>query len=216
MQIYYGTKYLLVKLALSYTEVINGKFEPGSINLMMVFQVNCPGCFMHGFPLLKELQIYYGDKISCFALATAFEDFHLNSAENAKRLINTGELVGETLKAKEVGQLKWDNAPFSVPVLIDEVANQEELLHSEFIENTIQNIFDRTTALKQENMNTTLRNYFSQLPKCGKTFAANLMQGTPSFFLFTDSLEILAHWFGHADSSVIKNKLDIFIHKKNA
>jgi hypothetical protein len=206
-----------MKLMLSYKEVINGKFEPGPTNLMMVFQVNCPGCFMYGLPLLKELQAQYENKLSCFALATAFEDFHLNTEENVKLLINTGKLVGETLKAQQVGMLKWDSATLSVPVLIDEVVNQTELLHSEFVGSMIQNMFDRasTTAMEKENLSAKLGNYFGQLPKCGKTFAANLMRGTPSFFLFTDSLEILVQWFGHVDRLVIKKELETFIDKKH-
>lgn len=205
-----------MKLALSYTDVINGKFTLGSINLMMVFQVNCPGCFIHGFPLLKELQAHYNNKLSCFALATVFEDFHLNTEEHVRLLVNTGGLIGETLKAHEAGHLNWDHATLSVPVLIDEVIIQSELQQSEFVENVIQNILERTTtALEQENMRAMVRNYFSQLPKCGKTFAANLMRGTPSFFLFTDSMEILVQWFGHADRRLIRNKLDIFIDKKH-
>lgn len=201
---------------LKYSEVIQGSFEPTALNLVMVFQVNCPGCFIHGFPLLKELQIHYDNKLSCFALATAFEDFHLNTAENAKLMANTCELVGETLKAQKAGMLKWDSTNLSVPVLIDEVANQTELLHPEFIENIINSMFDQTmTNLELENMRATVHNYFSQLPKCGKTFAANLMRGTPSFFLLTDSMEILVQWFGHADSRAIKKELDIFIDKKH-
>jgi len=205
-----------MKLALSYTEVINGELNLGPVNLMMVFQVNCPGCFLHGFPELKELQTHYGNKLSCMALSTSFEDFHINTVENAKQLVNTGELVGKTLKAHEAGHLNWDHATLSVPVLIDEVIIQSELQQSEFVENVIQNILERTTtALEQENMRAMVRNYFSQLPKCGKTFAANLMRGTPSFFLFNDSMEILVQWFGHADRRLIRNKLDIFIDKKH-
>lgn len=201
---------------LKYSEVLQGSFEPAALNLVMVFQVNCPGCFIHGFPLLKELQTHYDDKLSCFALATAFEDFHLNTAENIKLMANTGELVGETLKAQEAGMFKWDSTNLSVPVLIDEVANQNELIHPEFIENIIKNMFNRTkTNVEQENMRATVNNYFSQLPKCGKTFAANLMRGTPSFFLFTDSMEILVQWFGHADSRAIIKELDIFIDEKH-
>ena len=201
---------------LKYSEVLQGSFEPGALNLVMVFQVNCPGCFIHGFPLLKELQTHYDNKLSCFALATAFEDFHLNTEENVKLMVNTGDLVGETLKAQKAGMLKWDSANLSVPVLIDEVANQTELLQPEFIENIIKNLFDKTkTNLELENMRATVHNYFSQLPKCGKTFAANLMRGTPSFFLFTDSMEILVQWFGHTDSKTIKKELDIFIDKKH-
>ena len=205
-----------MKLALSYIEVINGELNLEPLNLMMVFQVNCPGCFIHGFPMLKELQTHYGNKLSCLALSTAFEDFHVNSEENAKLLVNTGQLVGETLKAQEAGHLNWDHATLSVPVLIDKEINQSELQQSEFVENIIQNMLQRTTsALEQENMRTMVHNYFSQLPKCGKTFAANQMQGTPSFFLFTDSMEILMQWFGHGDSRLIRNKLDIFIDKKH-
>jgi hypothetical protein len=206
-----------VKLTLSYTEVINGELKLRPINLMMAFQVNCPGCFMHGFPMLKELQTIYGDKLSCFALSTAFEDFHVNTVENAKLLVNSGELVGETLRAQEVHHLNWDKTTLCVPVAIDEVVNKSELQQTEFVESIIQNMLDQTTApaLEQENMRASLYNYFSQLPQCGKTFAANLMRGTPSFFLFTDSMEILVQWFGHSDSRLIRNKLDIFIDKKH-
>jgi len=201
---------------LKYSEVLQGSFEPATLNLVMVFQVNCPGCFIHGFPLLKELQTHYDNKLSCFALATAFEDFHLNTEENVKLMVNTGDLVGETLKAQKAGMLKWDSTNLSVPVLIDEVANQTELLQPEFIENIIKNMFDQTmTTSEQENMRGTLHDYFSQLPKCGKTFAANLMRGTPSFFLFTDSMEIHVQWFGHADIRAIKKELDTFIDKKH-
>jgi len=201
---------------LKYSEVLHGSFEPAALNLVMVFQVNCPGCFIHGFPLLRELQTHYDNRLSCFALATAFEDFHLNTEENAKLLVNSGELVGETLKAQQAGLLKWDSTNLSVPVLIDEVVNQTELLHPEFIENIIKNMFNRTMSnVEQENRRATVNNYFSQLPKCGKTFAANLMRGTPSFFLFTDSMEILVLWFGHADSLAINKELDIFIDEKH-
>ncbi|MCA6369264.1 MAG: hypothetical protein IM631_10380 [Cytophagales bacterium] len=206
-----------MKLTLSYTEVINGELNFSPINLMMAFQVNCPGCFMHGFPMLKELQTHYGNKLSCIALSTAVEDFHVNTEENAKLLVNTGELVGETLRAQEAHHLNWDKTTLSVPVVIDEVVNQSELQQPKFVENIIQNMLDPTTtpALEQENMRASLYNYFSQLPQCGKTFAANLMRGTPSFFLLTDSMEILMQWFGHADSRLIRNKLDIFINKKH-
>lgn len=203
-------------LQLKYSEVLQGSFEPDSLNLVMVFQVNCPGCFIHGFPLLKEIQTHYVNKLSCFALATAFEDFHLNTEENVKLMVNTGELVGETLKAQKAGMLTWDSTNLSVPVLIDEVANQTELLKPEFIEAIIKNMFDKTmTTSEQANMRGTLHGYFSQLPKCGKTFAANLMRGTPSFFLFTDSMEIHAQWFGHADSRAVKKELDLVVDKQH-
>lgn len=35
--------------------------------------------------------------------------------------------------------------------------------------------------------------------KCGYTFAVNLLQGTPTFIVFDDSLEVIKKWFGHKD-----------------
>lgn len=200
-----------MKLALSYTEVINGRFNLGPINLMMVFQVNCPGCFIHGFPLIKELQAHYGDQLSSFVLSTAFEDFKLNTVENARLLVSSGTLVGETLKAKESRMLTWDRSNLSVPFLVDEVVNQSELLSPGFIDGIINNMFDRPmTDLELKKLKSSLHEYFIRLPKCGKTFAANLLRGTPSFVLFTDSMEVLLQWFGHADSRSLKRELDQF------
>ncbi|MFN3841561.1 MAG: hypothetical protein ACK4RF_12720 [Cyclobacteriaceae bacterium] len=204
-----------MKLTLFYREVLNGQFETGPLNLMMVFQVNCPGCFIHGFPLVNQLQARYATSLSCFAMATAFEDFEFNTTENVKRLVNTGVLVGETQKAQQAGLLNWTSKCISIPILVDEVVNQSELLQPDFIENTIQNLFRNEETNALHNAKVSLQNYFSHIPRCGKTFAANLMRGTPSFFLFTDSMEVLLHWFGHADSQAIFRELDIFINKKH-
>lgn len=205
-----------MKLLLRHHKSITGEFILGHLNLMMVFQVNCPGCFMHGFPLMKELQLYFGDKLSCFALSTAFEDFELNTPENARLLFSENQLLGETLKAQQAGLLEWDAQTITFPVLMDEVIGQAGLLQLEFIDRVIENIREGTPAASPADlvsMRTALSTYFGQIPQCGYTFAANLMRGTPSFFLFTDAMEILTQWFGHADSRVVKEKLDILIRK---
>jgi hypothetical protein len=37
-------------------EIIQGKFEPVQINILLAFQVNCPGCFAHtGQPYWMKL-----------------------------------------------------------------------------------------------------------------------------------------------------------------
>lgn len=207
-----------MKLQLRYKEIQDRKFALAPINLMMVFQVNCPGCFIQGFPLLSELQSYYGSNLSCFALSTAFEDFTLNTLENTKSLITNGELVGETLKAHKEGLFEWDSKKITVPVLMDETLDREELLGQEFIDSILQNfgeLMSSSEAVEQQGLRSSLQNYYSQIPKCGYTFAANLMRGTPSFFLFAENMEILAQWFGYVNSSVVREKLDILMKKTN-
>jgi hypothetical protein len=196
---------------------MNGEFNPGSLNLMMVFQVNCPGCFIHAFPLMKALHRRYGESITCVALSTAFEDFNLNTKENTLFLFRNGHFVGETLRALEAGQFEWANTTITFPILMDALVSQSELLNPEFIENIIrqQPEWNNASATEKVNLRASLQKYFGQLPQCGFTFASNLMQGTPSFFLFDGSMQILLRWFGHADRRVIEKELDIFIDKKH-
>ena len=201
-----------MKLKLKYQQIAPGNFSLKRANLMMVFQVNCPGCFMHGFPLLTELQSHFGCSLNCFALSTAFEDFELNTAGNTRKLLTTGELVGETLKAFGTG------LPYtiSLPVLMDDLIGKEGLISPSFIESVCRNVAEETVSTEElTNLQESLHNYYYQMPTCGYTFAANLMRGTPSFFLFTDTMEILAQWFGHAQPELVKEKLDILIKKNN-
>ena len=67
------------------------------INVAFVFQVNCPGCFIYGIPLLNELFKKYEKEIGFISISTAFEDFELNTEANTIELLNKGELVGELL-----------------------------------------------------------------------------------------------------------------------
>lgn len=205
-----------MKLFLDYSEVLNGKFAPGSVNLMMVFQVNCPGCFTHGFPLMMDLQQHFGNALSCYTMATAFEDFELNTYENAKQLASDGLLVGETLKAQNAGMFTWNYRNISLPILLDNVVDQSQLTNQSFIEGIVQNVLSQNNkGHDRETISASLQNYFSQQPKCGKTFAANLMRGTPSFYLFTKEMDVLVQWFGHAEGEAVKRELSKFIGKKH-
>lgn len=196
-----------MKLSLRYSEMICGKFSPGPLNLMMIFQVNCPGCFIHAFPLMRALHEHYHERISCFALSTAFEDFNLNTTENTRLLISSNQFTGETRKAHDAKQFQWTDIPF--PVLMDEIIPQSGLLHPEFIENIISQRpeWNNASVSEKVSVKSSLQNYFRQLPQCGFTFAANLMHGTPSFFLFDGSLQVLLQWFGHANQHLVEKEL---------
>ena len=177
---------------LKYSEVLNGSFEPDALNLMMVFQVNCPGCFLQGFPQMISLHAKYHGRISCFALSTAFEDFDFNTVENVKLLLEENCLTGETRKAFNNNNLTWnDTIPF--PVLVDAMIAREDMLQRQFIDRIISNYPQFNGVLEPElvAIKTSLHHYLNHYQKCGFTFASNLLQGTPTFVLFNASMDVL-------------------------
>jgi hypothetical protein len=204
---------MLVNLQLNYSEIVQGTFSLTKLNLMMVFQVNCPGCFLYGFPQMLNLHTQYQDSISFFALATAFEDFDLNTAEHARALFKEGKLIGETKKAFEANRLEWDSTIVPFPIIIDTIMTREEMLQPSFIENVITNQphLREAPTVELEKVTASLHDYFSHYQQCGFTFAANLLQGTPSFILFDDSFDIKLKWFGHVDDLTVENKLKEFL-----
>ena len=85
------------KIDLSYNKEIQGEFKINKLNLVLVFQVNCPGCFTYALPLYNKIYNAYKTKgVSFLALSTAFEDYDKNTLVNTENLVNQGTLIGET------------------------------------------------------------------------------------------------------------------------
>ena len=81
------------KFHLNIQEVAQGQFNLQKVNLAFVFQVNCPGCFIYGIPIVNKLYKTFNHKIGIIGVATAFEDFEFNNEANLKLLLNDGTLV---------------------------------------------------------------------------------------------------------------------------
>jgi hypothetical protein len=197
---------------LKYSEVLQGSFKPDALNLIMVFQVNCPGCFLQGFPQMIRLHAKYQGRISCFALSTAFEDFNLNTTENTKLLLEENYLTGETRKAFNTNNLIWNQViPF--PVLVDVMIEKEVMLQQSFIDRVTSNHAQFSGVLQSElvEIKTSLHHYFNHYQKCGFTFASNLLQGTPTFVLFNSSMDVLLQWFGHLNNQAIEKELNKYL-----
>lgn len=68
--------------------MVQGEFEPSQLNILLVFQVNCPGCLSHAIPLASALyELYQPKGVQVLGLSTAFEDFNFNTEENTRKLI---------------------------------------------------------------------------------------------------------------------------------
>lgn len=85
------------RFVLRVDEVLQGDFALGALNLLVVFQVNCPGCFLHALPMAGRIHEAFAARgLVTLGLSTAFEDFQENSLENTRRLLRDGALVGAT------------------------------------------------------------------------------------------------------------------------
>ena len=76
------------------------EFAASDLNMMLAFQVNCPGCFIHSLPFMNRLHERYAKQgVNVFALSTAFEEFDLNTVEATRKLVQKGEVFGATRRA---------------------------------------------------------------------------------------------------------------------
>ncbi|MEM9213790.1 MAG: hypothetical protein AAGD25_05535 [Cyanobacteria bacterium P01_F01_bin.150] len=86
----------MTKFYLQTEQVLQGNFSIQALNLVLIFQVNCPGCFIYALPLAANLHEKYGNRINILGLSTAFEDFDLNTIANTEKLLQSGEMIGLT------------------------------------------------------------------------------------------------------------------------
>ncbi|RZM77137.1 hypothetical protein [Leptolyngbya iicbica] len=169
----------MVIFQMKISEVLQGEFALRPLNLLLVFQVNCPGCFMYALPLAARLHDQYGDRVNILGLSTAFEDFDLNTADNTRRLLTTGEVVGMTkLHLAQQGQTAY-TVPMRFPVAFDAPDGQ-----------TPGDAVESSSVPK--------------LVSAGYTFRSNHLRGTPSWILLDESSRIWAQWFGHRSESAVE------------
>ena len=192
--------------------------ESDHVVLLEVFQVNCPGCFMHAIP--EAIQIYqkYSDEgVRVIGLATAFEDFELNTTENLRMLAETGEVVGETKKMLAAyGQLV-DGSRYAhkipFPLAMDNLIKLEgEPSHDQVMQIILPQIpdFESHPPEYREQIIARARDYLSAKKYSAETFERFSLRGTPSTIL-VDRNGTLRHvsfgQSGHLDS-LIRRMLD--------
>ena len=177
--------------------------ELGRPILIKVFQVNCPGCFTHGIPEVLEVrQKFIDSPLLVWGLATAFEDFHLNTFENLQRLVDTGEVVGETLEVLITSGLLNNNClDYSIPfpVAWDKVIphhSDDYLLDAQnFIKKDFPQ-FDNFPTKNQKLITKQVVSYLKNKKFEAKTFDAYQLQGTPSTLLIDKNGILRGKWFG--------------------
>ncbi|SHM30936.1 hypothetical protein [Flavobacterium saccharophilum] len=202
------------KFHLNIQELVQGEFVMNKVNIAFVFQVNCPGCFIYGIPIMNELYRSFKDKIGFIGVATAFEDFEYNNKANLKLLLNNGTLVGETKKyyTTNYGLSNYLDIP-NFPTAFDRITSSEQFIDENKIElicNAIPN-FINFSEKEKEILVTKVKQYYSQIPVIAETFTLNQLKGTPSFIIFDDKYNILEQYFGHQNGDILKTRLEYLL-----
>ncbi len=162
--------------------------EKDKIVILEVFQVNCPGCFMHALPEAVNIyNKYKEDGVRVLGIATAFEDFDKNTLDNLKMLVQTGKVIGETKKALSTyGQLQeGDRLSYQIPFPLgmDKLTktageiSQEKVM--QFIYPQIPE-FDSQPEEYKNQIIQRVKNYMKSKEYAAETFERFALQGTPS------------------------------------
>lgn len=202
------------KIDLNYSKELQGEFKLNKINILLVFQVNCPGCFSYALPLFNKLfRNNKTEDVSFLALSTAFEDFDKNTLVNTKKLVENGTLIGETKQF--MNNQGIDKLPYTLdfPLAMDVIETKENPDYKHAIQ-TICNLnpnYDIWPDFEQKALKDKVENYLKSLDKIALTFTLNQLRGTPSFVIFNSDYEIIKQWFGHVSYEDLNSKLEQFI-----
>ncbi|MDQ3873378.1 MAG: TlpA family protein disulfide reductase [Thermoproteota archaeon] len=165
--------------------------EKGNVVVIEVFQVNCPGCFLYGIPEAIDIyREYKDDGLKVLGLATAFEDFDKNNLENLERLVRTGEVVGETMRAlSQYGQLRSGNKlPYNIPfpIAMDMLKKEAGPLSDSKVMDFIEANMPHFRTYKENDRQVVIervRQYLKSKQFSAKTFESYALRGTPSTIL---------------------------------
>ncbi len=178
----------------------------GSVVLIEVFQVNCPGCFIYSLPRAVDLyQRYHQEGLAVIGLATAFEDYDKNTLENLQKLIATGEVIGETFKAlNQYGMLSQGRLSWKIPFAVgmDRVVAETEPVTDERVLRYAHEFLPNFEKLSDDQKSSVLqqvKHYLEQKSMRAETFERFALQGTPSCILFDRKGELKDVSFGQID-----------------
>jgi AhpC/TSA family len=162
----------------------------GRVVLLEVFQVNCPGCFLYALPQAIDLNNRYsGSGLTVLGIATAFEDFDKNTLENLQKLVQNGEVIGETfLSLSQHGLLKSGRLPYRIPfpLAMDKLVKRNADVSQEDVSAFIREYlgdFDRRPDGYREKVMADIKAYLQKRDYLAQTFDLFNLQGTPSCLL---------------------------------
>jgi hypothetical protein len=193
------------------SSILQGDFQLKSWNLMLVFQVNCPGCFVYAFPVANQIHKFYARKdLKVLGLSTAFEDFEFNTQKNTQLLLDEGEIVGETKKT--LGRSGHRKLPFKISfdVAFDLIEEHKITDLTKEAQDYCQHIpdFSKRSAQERDLIEDQVKAYLRKKDMSPYTFDKNNLLGTPSWILFDHEMNVSFQAFGHKEYAELKEAID--------
>ena len=177
--------------------------QKGKLLIIKFFQVNCPGCFSLGFPeIIKLYKKNLGKPVVFWALATAFEDFKINSLDNLRKLILNREVVGETLiSLGRQGLLEGNHLSYSIPfpVAWDKIKPTKPEDAHKNAKIIIQRDFPAYTQMPdhtQKKISDQIISYCINKKYTAETFENYQLRGTPSTIVIDKEGRLRCKLFG--------------------
>lgn len=127
--------------------------------------------------------------LTILGVATAFEDFDKNNLENLIRLIENGEVAGETLRMlSQQDKLSAGLLPYRIPfpVAMDRLSKRQGEVSDNVITNFIKDRapnFEQRPEADQQKIRQQVQNYLQSLDYHAETFERFDLKGTPSYIL---------------------------------
>lgn len=176
----------------------------GRVVLIEVFQVNCPGCFLYSLPQAVDLfQRYHNKGLTVLGIATAFEDFEINTVDNLRLLLEQNRVVGETQRVLAENNRLIDNRlPYHLPfpVAMDKINRQAKQLTEDEISHFINQYipgYPHQNESEQLQIRGKVLNHLNARFVSAETFKAYRLQGTPSHIVIDKKGILKASEFGH-------------------
>jgi hypothetical protein len=189
------------KMKLSYSAWVQGECVVRELNLLLVFQISCPGCLLFALPFTEKLFHKYSAKeLNILGLATAASEYQINTLNNLRAFLKNGYLMNEALSMIDEYAILDASLRVSFPVGFDTVIQAKKNINRKEKKKLIDHICGQYTLTEDDEhhivqkveQKTKKKEYWSY------TYDYNQFQGTPTWILFDKEYTILGEWYGHA------------------
>ncbi len=204
------------QLVLHHHGILNGKMNLKKLNFLFVFQVNCPGCFLYGIPLVNKLFKEFGEQLSFLGISTAFEDFQYNTTENTELVVFKNQLIGETKKA--FADQGLDHYPYAIdfPVAMDQKADASfDYTYGAEVICQIHPDYQLWSDFEKVKLQKKVKAFLQHQEEISLTFTLNQLRGTPTMLVYNEAYEVLFSKFGHVDYPTMAQNITSLIDRFN-
>jgi thiol-disulfide isomerase/thioredoxin len=176
----------------------------GSVILVEIFQVNCPGCFLYGIPqAISIYNKYKNNEVKVLGIATAFEDYDKNTIENLRSLLTENKVIGETYRAlKQYGKLvDGDKLYYKIPfpVAMDKITKMPSIISDDKIKDFMEIYFPDYRSIPENEkveLKSKIKDYLKRKEYSASTFEQYKLRGTPSSVIIDKQGVLRYSFFG--------------------